>query len=474
MTSSIVSRRPVRPGIVLAICCLSLLMTSMDATAVNVALPSIRRDLSASLAGLQWTIDAYTLVIACFLILAGSMADRWGRRRVFQAGMALFSVGSLLCSLAPGTGWLVLFRMLQAIGGTMLNPVAMSIVTNVFNDPARRARAIGIWAAVPGLSMALGPLAGGLLTETVGWRSIFWINVPIGVATIVLAALFVPESRAARARRFDPVGQLLVIVLLGALIGGVIESRRPGAAAAITGLFVLAGVAAVALLAWELRRADPLIDPRFFRSIPFGSAIATALCAFASFGGFLFLNTFYLQDVRGLSAARTGLWLLPLALGTMVCSPLSGRLVGAYGARPSLLAAGTALTASALLLTGLGPQTGSLRLVLAYLTFGVGFGLVNPPITNTAISGMPRQQAGTAAAIVSSARQTGVSFGVAIAGVLVAGSGAGSGFTGAARLFWWLACASGMVILALGLAGTSRWGIATQRHTAHLLEERSG
>ncbi|HEV2886133.1 MAG TPA: MFS transporter, partial [Jatrophihabitans sp.] len=163
-----------RRMLVLAICCLSLLIVGMDNTIVNVALPSIRTDLSASVEGLQWTIDGYTLVLASLLILAGSSGDRLGRRRTFQTGLVLFTLGSLLCSVAPGLGWLVAFRMVQAIGGSMLNPVAMSIITNVFTEPRERARAIGVWGGVVGISLGVGPIVGGLLTETVGWRSIFW------------------------------------------------------------------------------------------------------------------------------------------------------------------------------------------------------------------------------------------------------------------------------------------------------------
>src|SRR5580700_11490049 len=217
-----------RLGIILATCCLSLFVVGVDSTIVNIALPSIQRSFGASTAGLQWTIDGYTVVLASLLMLSGSLADRLGRRRVFQAGLALFTLGSLLCSLAPGLGWLIGFRMLQAVGGSMLNPVAMSIITNTFIEPGERARAIGVWGGVVGLSMALGPVAGGLLVESVGWRGIFWVNIPVGIAAIVLTALFVPESKAPRARRLDPVGQLLVIVLLASLVYGLIEGPGRG------------------------------------------------------------------------------------------------------------------------------------------------------------------------------------------------------------------------------------------------------
>ena len=204
---------------------MSLFIVGLDSTIVNVALPSIGRELHASVSGLQWTIDAYTLVLASLLMFSGSTADRIGRRRTFQAGLAVFTVGSLLCSLAPGLGWLVAFRMVQAVGGSMLNPVAMSIITNTFTDRRERAQAIGVWGGVFGLSVALGPVAGGALVDSVGWRGIFWVNIPVGIAAIVLCALFVPESKADRARRPDPVGQVLLIVLLAALTYG--DHRGP-------------------------------------------------------------------------------------------------------------------------------------------------------------------------------------------------------------------------------------------------------
>src|SRR5947209_2280238 len=196
-----------RRMLVLAICCMSLLIVGLDNTIVNVALPSIRRDLGASVSSLQWTIDAYMLVLASFLMLAGSTADRIGRRRVFQIGLTLFSVGSLLCSISPSVQWLIAFRAMQAIGGSMLNPVAMSIITNTFTNPRERAQAIGVWGGVVGISMALGPVLGGALVEGIGWRSVFWVNVPVGLAAILLTARFVPESRAQHARRPDWVGQ---------------------------------------------------------------------------------------------------------------------------------------------------------------------------------------------------------------------------------------------------------------------------
>ena len=230
-------------GLVLAICCCSLLIVSMDATAVNVALPSIRSDLHTTVATLQWTVDGYTLAIASFLLLGGATADRIGRRRVFQVGLVVFGLASLLCSLAPDVHVLVAARILQGLGGSMLNPVAMSIITNTFPDPRQRARAVGVWGAVVGVSMAFGPLVGGLLTEHLSWRAIFWINVPIAAAAVVLTQLFVPESRAAHPRRIDAVGQTLAIVLLSCLVYALIEAPGAGwGSPRIVGLLVVAGV----------------------------------------------------------------------------------------------------------------------------------------------------------------------------------------------------------------------------------------
>ena len=273
-----------RRFLVLGICCMSLFIASMDTTIINVALPSISHDLGAPISGLQWTIDAYIVVLASFLLLSGSTADRIGRRRTFQTGLAIFACGSLLCSLAPSVGWLIAFRMVQALGGSMLNPVAMSIITNVFTEPRERARAIGIWGGVSGLGIGLGPLVGGVLVELVGWRSIFWINVPIVIVTLLAAALFVPESRSARPRRIDPVGQVAMVVLLASCIYAIIEAPHAGWLSAQTlSLFALGAVALTVLLIYEPRRTDPLIELRFFRSVPFSGATLVAISAFGAF-----------------------------------------------------------------------------------------------------------------------------------------------------------------------------------------------
>ncbi|MER6980862.1 MFS transporter [Streptomyces carpinensis] len=460
--------------LVLAICCMSLLIVSLDNTVLNVALPSMQRELHASTSGLQWTIDAYTLVLASLLMLAGSTADRIGRKRVFMTGLVVFGIGSLLCSLAPNLELLVVFRMVQAVGGSMLNPVAMSIITNTFTDPRERARAIGAWGAVVGISMAAGPLVGGLLVESVGWRSIFWVNLPVALAAILLTLRFVPESRAPKARRPDPVGQVLVIALFGALTYAIIEA--PDASAATVVPFGAVALAALLGLLWyEPRRTEPLIDLRFFRSAPFSGATVIAVSGFAALGGFLFLSTLYLQNVRGLDALHAGLWMLPMATPTFLCAPLSGRLVGNRGPRLPLLIAGSAMTVSAVLFAAFEAETSNLTLVIGYVLFGIGFGFVNAPITNTAVSGMPRAQAGVAAAVASTSRQLGQTLGVAVVGALLA-SGIGSSsyrdaFVSAARPGWYVLVVCGLAVLALGAVTSGRWARRTAERTADRLEE---
>jgi EmrB/QacA subfamily drug resistance transporter len=460
--------------LILVICSMSLLIVGLDATIVNVALPAIQRSFHSTLSGLQWTVDAYTLVLASLLMLAGSTADRVGRRCVFGAGLALFSLGSLLCALAPSLELLVAARVLQATGGAMLSPVAMSIVRNVFEDPRERAQAIGVFAAMFGISMALGPVLGGLLVSAISWRAIFLVNLPVAVAAISLTALFVPESRAPRPRRIDPVGQLLVIAALATLTYAIIEGGRVGfEAVRIVILLGLALVCFAALVLYELRRRDPLLEMRFFTSAPFAGASAIAVCLSAALGGFLFMNTLYLQDVRGLSPLHAGLYMLPTATMLIIFAPLSGRLVGRFGARPSMLAGGLAVMAGGLMLTGLAPGTSVPFLLGAYAVFGFGFALVSPPIANTAVSGMPAAQAGVAAAVATTSRQVGITLGVAGFGAVAAGGLGGvlgRGFAYATRPGWWIVAALGLAVAALGFVTTTGWARDTARRTAERLE----
>ncbi|MFB7509201.1 MFS transporter [Streptomyces broussonetiae] len=445
---------------ILAICCTSLFIVGLDTTIVNLALPSLQRDLHASASGLQWTVDAYTVVLAGLLLLSGSVADRFGRRRTFQSGLLLFSLASLLCGLAPDTGLLIVFRVLQAMGGAMLNPVAMSIITNTFLDPRQRARAIGIWGGVAGISLALGPVVGGTLVETVGWRSIFWINVPVGLAALLLTVFFVPESRAEHPRRFDPVGQVLVIVVLVALTFGIIEGPARGwGSAPIVGCFAASAAACAALVGYERRRHEPVLDLRFFADVRFSGAIASAVCGFAALAGFLFLNSLFLQDVRGYSPLHAGLLTLPMAAMTLVCGPLAGRIIAARGPRTALIIAGAGTAGCGLLLLDLAADTSVWYLMPAYVLFGAGFGMLDPAITYTAVSGMPRAQAGVASALTSTCRQIGATLGVAVLGSLstarVRGTFA-SGFPRASHISWGVMAGCGAAVLVLAVLTSAR------------------
>ena len=419
-------------------------------------------------------------LLASFLVLAGSTADRVGRRRVFQIGLAAFGLGSLLCGLAPGIGWLVAARVLQALGGTMLNPVAMAIVANTFPEPAERAKAIGVFGSVSGLALAVGPILGGALVDGLGWRAIFYVNVPIVAAAIVCTALFVPESRAPRARRFDPIGQALMILVLGSVVYAIIESRSLGwTSPAILGLLAVAVLSALGILGYEPRRADPLLEPRLFRSAPFGAAIVMALMALCAFGAWLFVTTQYLQNVRGMSALTAGLCLLPVGVPVVLLSPRTGRLVATRGPRPPLVVSGTALALGGGASLWLRPATPLLAVLAVYLLFGVFLGTVNPPITNTAVSGMPRSMAGVAASLASTGRQTGTTLGVAVSGAIVgaavasagAAASGGAAFTTAARGVWWLVLGLGVGIVVLGVLSTGRRAAGTAARAAALFED---
>ncbi|MGZ8178306.1 MFS transporter [Williamsia sp. SKLECPSW1] len=465
-----------RKTIILATCCLSLLIVSMDVTILNVALPDIRRDLGASVSGLQWVIDIYTLTVASLLLLSGATADRFGRRRVFQIGLTVFAVGSLLCSLSTSVDMLIGARFLQAIGGSMLNPVAMSIITQVFTGKQERAKAVGVWGAVVGISMALGPIVGGVLIDTLGWESVFWINLPICAAAIVLAAIFVPESKASEVRRLDPVGQVLGILFMATLVSGLIEGPEMGWSDTRTLALFGVGVAGlIGFIAWELRHHTPFIDVRFFRSAPFSTATVVGIMAFAAYGAFLFLMSSYLQTVRGFSAIEAGTMYLSIAVATLVFSPLSGRLVGRHGTRPSLMTAGVLLVIGSVLLTLLSPTTPIWQVLATFFLFGMGFGLVNAPITTSAVSGMPRERAGAASAVASTSRQLGVSLGVAISGS-VAGSAiaaTGTTFTDAIRPLWWITAGFAVVISALGLISTTAWAGRTTDRIQYLFGDEA-
>src|ERR1700734_111435 len=416
-----------RRAIVLAVCCSALFMVGLDNTIVNVGLPEIGKSLHTSVAGLQWTVAGYTIVLASLLMFSGAAADRIGRRTIFQVGLSLFTLGSWLCSLAPSLSWLIAFRVLQGVGGSMLNPAALGIITNTFTTPADRAKAIGIWDGVNGLSMALGPVIGGILVGTVASRRSFSCHPHVAYPIIQ-----------------GPANGWFSVQTVG--------------------FFLLSVTSLMILLRYEPRRADPLIDLRFFKSVPFSAANATAVCAIAASAGFLFLTTLYLQDLRGFTALRAGLTLLPMPIMMAVSSPISGRILAPRGPRVPFVIAGAALTLSTAALSQLSVSSGSLFLIATYGLFGIGAGMVNVPISNGVMSGVPKSQAGVASGMNSSSRQLGQSLGVAIVGSVLAASLRGSlhgGFLEAAHAGWWIMAGCGYAVLVLGVIATTQWAKAT-------------
>ncbi|NMM85238.1 MFS transporter [Rhodococcus sp. SRB_17] len=450
---------------VLAICCTSLFVVGLDTTIVNVALPTIGESFHVGIGGLEWVVNAYTLVLASLLISSGTLADRFGRRRVFQLGLVVFGVASIACALAPSVGVLIAARIAQGVGGSMLSPVALAIVVNVMTDPKERAKAIGVWAAVFGLSMAIGPIIGGVLIESFGWRSVFWVNVPVIVIVLMLTAVFVPESRAPQPRRLDLPGQLLLVAVVGGAVGLLIEGPRIGwtSPSAVTG-YIAVALALASFVAVESRKTEPLVDLVLFRHRPFPAAVLGAVVVFVALNATLLLGTFYLQQARGMTPAAAGVMILPMAVAATVCAPLSGILVGRVGPRLPLLIAGSFTALGGLCLVSLDNNTGLSTVLVAYLFLGIGFGFSNAPITNTAVNGLPKSQAGLAGGITSSARQFGAALGVALAGGFVANT-AESDVAQASHAGWMLVVGCGLVVLVI--AGASAQSAAVQPAAVH-------
>jgi EmrB/QacA subfamily drug resistance transporter len=437
--------------LVLAVCSLSVLIVQIDATGINLALPSISRELQASTGQLQWVIDAYLMVLAALLMFSGSLGDRLGRRKILMIGLTIFGIGSALCSLATSPLMLIAMRALQAVGGSMLAPVALSIITNTFTDKRERAEAIGIWGAVVGIGMALGPIVGGALVDAIDWRAVFWINLPIVLLALILVYNVVPESKADDSGRMDILGQLLAIVLLASLTFAIIEGGERGFDVEIVWIAATIGIISGGLFIWvEQRTKDPLLDLRFFRSLPFSLATIIALLAFFAFAGFLFISTLYLQNVRGLNPLHAGFATLPLALSNAMVAPVSGWMVGRFGNRLPMTIASAMMVFSALMLIQLDESSSLLWFISAGMFMGMGLGIINAPITNTAVSGMPVSHAGVAGATASTARQLGQSLGVAVLGALLnAGLQNKQSFIQAAYTGWWILLAVALLIAVL-------------------------
>jgi EmrB/QacA subfamily drug resistance transporter len=400
---------------------LGLFMIMLDNTVVNVALPTIQRDLDAGLSELEWIVSGYALTFAALLLTGGKLADLLGRRLVFVTGLAIFSGSSLACALAPSAGFLIGARVVQGAGAALMNPATLSIITAAF--PARqRGTAIGIWVGVSASALAIGPLVGGLLTEHAGWSSIFYINVPIGIVAIVASLLLVEETRdTSYEQRLDLPGLVTAGLGLFALSYALIEANSYGwGSARIVGAFAVAALSLGAFVALEVRQRLPMLDLSLFRSGTFtGANTVLLLVTLAMFGVFFFISL-YMQNILGYSAVQAGAAFLPLTILIIIVAPLAGRLSDLVGSR-WLLTFGMVVVAGQLLyLSRLGFHESYWALMPAMVLGGLGMPAVMTPATAAALSGVPVDKAGVGSAVLNSSRQVGGSLGIALIGAIMA------------------------------------------------------
>jgi EmrB/QacA subfamily drug resistance transporter len=400
--------------------CFALFMIMLDNTVVNVALPSIQRDLHASLQALEWTMNAYTLTFAVLLVTGGRLGDIFGRRKLFLFGVAVFGASSLAIGVAPNDTWLVAFRAVQGIGAAFMMPATLALLTQAF--PAeQRGMAIGTWAGVGALALAIGPVVGGFLTEDVSWRAIFFLNPPIAVGAVAVTLFAARESRDETAGRgVDCAGIATLTVGLTALVLALVESNSwHWASARIVGLFVVATIALAAFVIIETRVRVPMLDFRFFRSrTSAGANVVAFLVTFAMFAQFFFM-TLYMQNVLHYSPLQTGVRFLPATLVIIVMGPLAGRLTDRVGPRP-LMAMGLVIVGAALLIQSrLTVHTGYGLLLPGFILLGLGIGLVMSPMTTAAMNAVDPTKAGAASGVVSMSRMVGGTVGLAVMGALV-------------------------------------------------------
>jgi EmrB/QacA subfamily drug resistance transporter len=400
-------------------------MLLLDITVVNVALPSIRDDLDAGFTDLQWVIDAYALTLAALVLTAGSLADRLGRRRVFAAGLAIFSGASLLCALAPDPTFLNVARAVQGIGGAAMFAVSLALVAQEFTAGRERGMAMGLYGSTIGVAVAIGPLVGGALTDSLGWESIFYLNVPIGAAAIAITQLKLRESRDPDATRVDWAGVATFSAALLALVLALVRGNDEGwGSTLIVSLLAGAAILLAAFIAIERRVAEPMLPLALFRRPAFtGVQLAAFAVSGSIFALFLYL-TLYLQNYLGLSPFDAGLRYLPITLASFVAAPIAGALLSRVHAR-MLLSLGLAGVGGGLLLMS-GVDAGSewTTLLGGFLVAGAATGLINPVIADVAVSVVPKEQSGMAAGINDTFRQVGVAVGIAVWGAIFVGRGA--------------------------------------------------
>jgi EmrB/QacA subfamily drug resistance transporter len=407
---------------ILAVLSVSVFLVVVDNTIVNVALPTLNRELGASVSELQWIVDAYSLVFAGLLLAAGGLGDRLGRKGAMQVGLVLFGITSALGAFATSSGQLIAARGAMGIGAALVFPATLAILTNVFTDPSERAKAIGAWSAVSGLAVAFGPITGGFLLEHFWWGSVFLVNVPIVIVALVGGALLVPSSRDPESHRFDVPGMLLSISAIGLLVFTVIEGPRWGWTSPTTLLgFAAAAVLLAAFVAWELRSAHPLLDVRIFRVARFSAAAAGISVAFFSLFGFIFLVTQYFQFVKGYSTLSAGVHTLPFAVFAGITAPIGARLALRWGPRRVVSSGLFVMSAGLLLASTLDAASAYFGPVIVSMALlAIGLSLVTAPATEAVMSSLPVEKAGAGAAVNDTTRELGGTLGVAVVGSVFA------------------------------------------------------
>lgn len=407
--------------------CFALFMAMLDNTIVNVALPSIQKDLGASVSGLQWVVTAYTLPFACFLLSAGLVGDIKGRKRVFLFGLALFTIASGACALAPNMLTLLIARCAQGVAAAMLFPSTLSIIRHTFQDPKERSQAIGIWAGVAGIAIAGGPVLGGVLVDAFGWQSVFLVNVPIGIAGLVVGAIFVRESMDPVGRKLDLIGQALAIAAVGSLIYALIEGPDRGwGSTVIVTLFIVSGASFLHFLVVEARSSSPMLQLHFFKDRIFSTANIVAFLLFFGMFGVLFFISLFLQDVQNLTPVEVGVRFLPATLTIGLTAPIAGKLASRIGSRIPMTA-GLALMGTGVLLVGRITATSEYSTYWwALALVGTGMGLTMTPMTAAVMGAVPAERAGMASATTTTSREIGGAFGIALLGALVTGQMRGS------------------------------------------------
>ncbi|MYW07766.1 DHA2 family efflux MFS transporter permease subunit [Streptomyces sp. SID2563] len=407
-------------AVLLTVTCLGQFMVLLDNTVVGAALPDMQDRLHTQLTGLQWIVDAYVLLVAMLLLSGGVFADRFGRKRVYLTGVAVFTVASVVCSLAPSVGWLIAGRVLQGIGAAALSPASLSLLIAACPVPQERIKAIGLWAGFSGLGMAVGPVAGGVLTDVFGWPAIFLVNLPIGVVLLLVGARSLEETRNPSAPAIDVPGTVLSVLGVGSLTYGLIEGGARGwTTPVILGSFTAGVILIAAFLTVEARRSTPMLPLPLFRQRLFTvSNTAMVVVGFAFMGSSFFFSQFFVY-VQGSSILRAGLQTLPVSLGMVIVSPYAGRLAARYGFRV-VVTAGLALAGLGLLALGtVHADTGYGNVWWRLGVVGTGFALTLSPLTGAAIQAVSPQEGGLASGISSTTRQIGAVLGVAVLGAVV-------------------------------------------------------